>query len=220
MRKVARVLAGALVFASACDDGFGTVPVCADSVSHASVDEPRESLAGESAQARFDRTQKPWDCSVTWLELPTQLGSAEPPAGSSALELVLEGTSDTVTIHEYPRTEGEKLDSASCPPAALFVPSRLALTSDDGALDEAFECELRLQGENTLVHLELADYEFVGSHTVSFVDDIPVDWVELNLAYTPGPDPVRIDGTLVEYGTRSGPGVDPFVTTAVIACTL
>jgi hypothetical protein len=214
MGKVARVLFSALALTSGCDDFFATVPLCAEDVSRVSVDESLESLDGESAKERFDRAAKAWDCGVTWLELPAQIGSAEPPAGSSALELVLERTSDTARF-----SESTNAQSASCQTASVFVPCTLALTSEDGALDEAFECELRLQGENTLVHLMLAGYEFAGSHAVSFVDDISMDAVELNLAYTPGPDPVRIDGTIVEYGTRAGPGDDLLMTTAVIACT-
>ena len=96
---------------------------------------------------------------------------------------------------------------------ALVTPFKL-----DGALDEAIECELRLQRQNTLIHLELGEYEFGGSHTVAFVDDIPRDRIEVNLAFTPAADPAQIDGSIVESGTRPGRGSDPYVTTALISC--
>jgi len=219
MGKVACALVSALSFAVGCDDFAPSEPLCADRASEVPVDESIEALDGESARERFERAAKPWDCTVTWLTLPAQIGSAEPPAGSSVLDVSLERTSDVARYREYAQTREEKYDSRGCQKPAVLVPCSLGLRSEDGALDETLACELRLQGQNTLIHLELAEYEFTGTHTTTFVDDIPRDAVELNLTYVPGIDPTSIDGAIVEYGTRSGPGVDPFATTAVIACT-
>jgi hypothetical protein len=219
MGKVAPLVALFSAFLSGCDEGpFG--PICADGVSRVSVDEPLEALGGDDATTRFDRAAtKPWDCTVTWVAVPSTIGSAEPPAGSSALELTLTRTSDTARYRRYAMTREEKYDSTRCPEDAVFVPCSLGLVSEDGALDEEIECELRLQNQNTLMNLELGVYEFGGTHTVAFVDEIPRDQVELNLAFTPAIDPMQIDGSIVESGTRPGRGSDPLVTTALISCT-
>ncbi|HEX6767205.1 MAG TPA: hypothetical protein VF103_17025, partial [Polyangiaceae bacterium] len=218
MRVVARVAHSALLWVVGCDGSFAEEPVCPVGSSSVSVNKRLGSLDGETASERFDRATKAWSCTVTWLELPAAIGVSEPPAGTTELELVLGRTSETARYREDARTGDQKWEGTKCPTASVFVPCSLGLVSDDGALDEAFDCELRLQGENTLVHLLLSNYEFSGSHALTFAGDIPVDSVELNLAYTPGPDPTRIDGSIVEYGTRD-PGVDPFVTTAMITCT-
>ena len=204
---------------SACDDPALELS-CLDDVSSVSVDQPLEALSGDDAATRFDRAAlKDWDCTVTWLELPSAIGTAEPEAGSSSLELVLERTSDTAVYRTFSLSLDDVLRGSPCQAHAVFVPCSLGLASEDGALDEAIDCELRLQDQNTLVNLELGAYEFAGSHTVLFVDDIPRDQVELNFVFTPGGDPTRIDGSLIESGTRTGRGSDPFVTTALIECT-
>jgi hypothetical protein len=218
MRRIARAVILASLSSIGCDDVFAEAPVCPTGSSHVSVDEALGSLDGETASERFDRTTKAWSCTVTWLELPASIGVSEPPAGTTELELVLERTSETARYREEPRTDDQKWQGSRCPTASVFVPCSLGLVSEDGALDEAFDCELHLQDGNTLVHLELPNYDFSGTHALTFADDVPMDSVELNLAYTPGPDPMRIDGSIVEYGTRD-PGVDPFATTAVVACT-
>lgn len=216
MGKVAFVLL-AVALTTACDDS--DAPLCDDDTSEVSVNEPLGVLDGESAESRFDRVaEKPWDCTVTWLELPASVGTGEPGASSSALELVLERTSDTASYRKYALTPQEKYETSDCHTDAVFVPCSLGLTSEDGALDEALECELRLQGENTLLNLVLTSYDFAGTHAVTFADDIEKGPLEFNLVYTPGADPTRIDGTIVESGKRTGSGADPYLTTALIAC--
>jgi hypothetical protein len=218
MGKVA-VVVFAVTLAAACDDS--SEPLCADDVSRVSVSEPLEALDGDTAEARFESAaHKPWNCTVTWLELPESVGTSEPPAGSSPLELVLERTSDTARYREYALTSREKWDTSDCYADAVFVPCSLGLASEDGGLDETLACDLRLQGENTLLNLVLTSYEFEGLHAVTFADDIEKGPLELNLTYTPGANPTRIDGTIVESGERTGPGADPYLTTALIACTL
>jgi len=215
----ARLSATVFALFLGCDDASEQAS-CEDRQDEVSVDEPLEALDGESAAARFDRAAGPWDCTITWLELPVQFGTSEPPAGSSPLELVLERTSDTARYQGYALTLDEERRSSGCKPPSLDVPCSLALRSDDGGLDESFDCELRLQGENTLVTFELEGYEFVGTHLVEFVDGVTKDSVGLNVAVTPGPAPMRVDATLVESGTQSGSGADPYLTTAVIECAL
>jgi hypothetical protein len=188
-------------------------------VSEVAVDEPLEALGGDDAITRFDQAAKSWDCTVTWVAIPGTIGTAEPPAGSSVLELTLERTSDTARYRKYAMTREEAYDSLRCQEDAVFVPCSLGLASEDGALDEAIECELRLQNQNTLMNLELGAYEFGGTHSVAFVDDIPRDQVELNLAFTPAVEPTQIEGSIIESGTRTGRGSDPYVTTALISCT-
>jgi hypothetical protein len=184
-----------------------------------SVDEPLRSLDGDTPRERFDRAAGPWSCSVTWIALPSAIGTQTPAPSSSALELILERTSDEARYREYARTSDQKREGLGCQTDAVFVPCSLALSSDDGALDEELDCELRLQGDNTYVHLVLPGYEFSGSHTVTFVDAIEHDGVELGVVFTPGTEPTRIDGSIVESGTRVGRGQDPLATTALIACT-
>jgi hypothetical protein len=210
----------AVTLATACDDSDDG-PRCADDASKVSVGEPLEALDGETAEARFDRiTQKPWDCTVTWLELPESVGTNEPAAGSSPLELALERTSDTARYQKYSLTSQEKWETSDCHEDAVFVPSSLGLVSEDGALDETIACELRLQGGNTLLNLVLPTYDFAGTHRVTFADDIEKGPLELNLVYTPGADPTRITGSIVESGVRTGSGADPYLTAAAIVCTL
>jgi hypothetical protein len=96
----------------------------------------------------------------------------------------------------------------------------LGLKSEDGALDEALDGELRLQGDNTLIHLVLESHEFGGTHAVTFADGIEKGPLEFNFVYVPGTDPTRIDGSIVESGNRTAPGSDPLLTTAVVSCTL
>jgi hypothetical protein len=55
---------------------------------------------------------------------------------------------------------------------------------------------------------------------VTFADDIEKGPLELNLVYTPGGDPTRITGTIVESGDRTARGSDPYLTTALLTCTL
>jgi len=175
MGKVAPLVAFLSAFSLGCEDmAFG--PLCKDDVSQVAVDEPLEALDGDAAITRFDRAAtKPWDCTVTWVALPSAIGTAEPPAGSSALELELTRTSDTARYRKYAMTPEEKYESSRCREDAVFVPCSLGLVSEDGALDEAIECELRLQSQNTLINLALGEYEFSGAHTVTFVDDIPLN---------------------------------------------
>jgi hypothetical protein len=219
MGKVVAVVL-AVLLATACDDS-DPEPMCPDDVSKVSVSEPLDALDGETAGDRFDRiTEKPWVCSVTWLDLPESVGTSEPSASTSALELTLERTSDTAIYRTYALTQQEKWDTSHCHSDAVFVPSSLGLVSDDGALDETIACDLRLQGDNTLLNLVLADYEFTGTHALTFADDIVKGPLEFNFVYTPGADPARIDGSIVESGERTGRGADPYLTTAVIACEL
>lgn len=209
-----------VALATACDDS-GEAPLCEDDTTEVSVSEPLAALDGESAASRFQRiAEKPWKCSVTWLELPASVGTSEPGASSSALELVLERTSDTASYRKYGPTWTEKRHTSECYADAVFVPSSLELESEDGALDEALDCELRLQGDNTLVHLVLESYEFFGTHAVTFADGIEKGPLEFNFVYVPGADPTRIDGSIVESGNRTAPGSDPYLTTAVISCAL
>ena len=215
MGKVARLACLSVTLAAACDDGE-PMGFCEDRAGEVSVNERLDVLEGETAAERFDRAAAPRDCAVSWLEIPAQVGTSEPPPGSSALELVLERTSDTGRYREYAQSAEEKYESQSCQPSSVFVPCSLSLRSDDGGLDELFDCELRLQGANTLLNLDLGAYDFVGSHTVSFEGDVPADVVELYLVYTPGVDPMRVDGGVAE--SASLPGTDPFLTTASITC--
>lgn len=206
-------------FSLGCDD-WTYDPVCTDDVSEVAVDEPLEALDGEDAATRFDRAATEfWDCTVTWLALPSAIGTAEPVAGSSALELALERTADTARFRKYALSREDEFRGSPCHGGAVFVPCSLGLASEDGGLDEAIDCELRLEAGNTLMNLELGAYQFGGTHAVAFVDDIPRDQVELNLAFTPAAEPARIDGSIVESGTRTGRGSDPYVTTALIECT-
>ncbi len=219
MGKVAPLVVLLAALSSGCDQGAIELS-CKNDVSEVAVDEPLDVFDGEDTATRFDRVAtKAWDCTVTWLALPSTIGSAEPEAGSSSLELLLERTSDTASFRKYALSREEELRGYSCHGGAVFVPCSLGLVSEDGGLDETIACELRLEAENTLMNLELGAYEFGGSHTVSFVDDIPRDQVEVNLAFTPAADPARIDGSIVESGTRTGRGSDPYVTTALIECT-
>ena len=215
MGKVARLARLSVALAAACDDGE---PMrCQDGASEVSLNEQLDVLDGETAAERFDRAAAPRDCTVSWLEIPAQVGTSEPPPGSSVLDLVLERTSDTGRYRSYAQTPEEKYESWNCQPSSVFVPCSLSLRSEDGGLDELFDCELRLQGANTLLNLALRAYDFAGSHAVSFEGDVPADLVEVNLVYTPGVDPTRVDGGIAE--SASLPGTDPFLTTAVIACT-
>jgi len=164
-------------------------------VSEVSVSEPLEALAGDTAEARFaEAAQTHWDCRVSWLALPESVGTSEPPASSSPLELVLERTSDTARYREYALTPEDKWDTSRCHADAVFVPCSLGLASEDGALDETVPCELRLQGENTLLNLVLTSYEFSGTHRVTFADDIEKGPLEFNFVFTPGPGSVPHDG--------------------------
>jgi hypothetical protein len=216
MGKEARLVCLCVTLAAGCDDAE-PLRLCEDRATEVSVDERLDVLDGDTAAERFERAAAPRDCSVSWLEIPAQVGISEPPPGSSTLDLVLERTSDSGRYREYAQSEEEKFESQSCQPSSVFVPCSLSLRSEDGGLDEVFDCELRLQGANTLLNLALDVYDFVGSHAVSFADDVPADVLELYLVYTPGDDPTRIDGGLAE--SASFPGPDPFLTTATIACT-
>jgi hypothetical protein len=217
MGKVAPLVLLLSAFLSGCDQG-SLGHVCSDDASEVSVDEPLDALDGEDAATRFDRAaEKSWNCTLTWLTLPSAIGTAEPEAGSTALELTLERTSDTARFRTYSQSLEERFDGEPCQKGDVFVPCSLGLVSEDGGLDEAIDCELRLQSENTLVNLDLGTYEFGGTHTVAFVDDIPRDRVEVNLTFTPAADPTRIDGSIVEGGDRPR-GSDPLVTTALIEC--
>jgi hypothetical protein len=215
MGKEARLASLLVALAAGCDDGE-PMRFCEDRAAEVSVNERLDVLEGETAAERFDRAAAPRACTVSWLEIPGQVGMSEPPPGSSALDLVLERTSDTARHREYAQTPDEKYESLSCQPSSVFVPCSLSLRSDDGGLDELFDCELRLQGANTLLYLALGAYDFAGSHALSFTGDVPADVVELYLAYTPGVDPTRVDGGIAE--SASLPGTDPFLTTATIAC--
>jgi hypothetical protein len=215
MGKEARLVCFLVAFAAGCDDREAT-PFCEDRSGEVSVNEHLDVLDGETAAERFERAAAPRECTVSWLEIPAQIGTSEPPPGSSALHLVLERTSDTGRYREYAQSPDEKYESLICQPSSLFVPCSLSLRSDDGGLDEVFDCELRLQGANTLLNLTLGAYDFAGSHAVSFAGDVSADVVELSLVYTPGVDPTRVDGGIAE--SASLPGTDPFLTTATIAC--
>ena len=218
MGKVAPLVLVLSMLTSSCDE-VEPEPPCAGGQTEVAVDEPLEALAGDDAVTRFDAAAtKAWECTVTWLALPSAIGSAEPEASSSELELVLERTSETARYRRYALSREDDPHLYGCREDAVFVPCSLGLVSADGALDESIECELRLEGKNTLVNLELGAYEFGGTHTVTFVDDIPRDQVELNLVFTPAADPTRIDGSIIESGTRTGRGSDPYVTTALIEC--
>jgi hypothetical protein len=215
MRTVARVLPVALALASGC------APVepahCTDGVKQVSVDEALASLAGETPRQRFERAARAWNCSVTWLELPPAVATQEPAPGTSALALTLERTSDQARYREYARTAGERWDGADCQTDAVFVPCSLELASDDGALDESFACELMLQGDNTYVHLVVPNYDFVGGHALTFAEGIEWEGVELSVVFTPGQEPTRVDGSIVETGSRER-GVAPVMTSALIEC--
>ena len=212
---VASVFAVALAFASAC--GPADSEQCTDGAKHVSVDEALASLDGETPRQRFGRAARPWNCNVTWLDLPPAIGTQEPEAGTSTLALTLERTADEARYREYARTAEETWDGTGCQTAAVFVPCSLGLASDDGALDESFACELLLQGENTYVHLVVPSYEFVGNHALTFADGIERDGVELSVVFTPGHEPTRVDGSIVETGARER-GVDPVMTSALIEC--
>jgi hypothetical protein len=214
MGKVARIVCLSVPLAVGCDDADRMR--CRDGASEVSLNERLDVLDGDTAAERFDRAAAPRDCTVSWLEIPSQIGTSEPPPGSSALDLVLERTSDTGRYRSYAQTQEEKYESWNCQSSSVFVPCSLSLRSEDGGLDEVFECELRLQGANTLLNLALGAYDFVGSHAVSFEGDVPADVVELFLVYTPGVDPTRVDGGIAE--SASLPGTDPFLTAAAIAC--
>jgi hypothetical protein len=215
MRMVARVLALALVVTSGCTDPDPAL--CTDGVKRVGVDEPLAALDGDTPEERFARAAKPWSCSVTWFALPESIAVQEPVPGTSALTLSLERTSDQARYREYAQTPGEKWERAGCQQDAVFVPCRLALSSEDGALDETLECELRLQGDNTYVYIVLPDYDFTGEHGTTFVEGIEPNGVELGITYTLGADPVRVDGSIIEAGARER-GVDPILTTAAIEC--
>jgi hypothetical protein len=216
MGKEARLASFLVGLAAGCDDAE-SMRFCEDRASGVSVDEPLDVLDGETAAERFEKAAAPRDCTVSWLEIPAQVGTSEPPPGSSALDLVLERTSDTGRYREYAQSVEEQYESQSCQPSSVFVPCSLSLRSEDGGLDEVFDCELRLQGPNTLLNLALGAYDFVGSHAVSFAGDVAADVVELYFVYTPGVAPARVDGGIAE--SASLPGPDPFLTTAAIACT-
>jgi hypothetical protein len=213
MRTAARGIALALLFTSGCDDA---TLVCTDGVKHVSVDESLDSLDGDTPRERFDRAAGPWDCSVTWIAPPPGIATQEPEPGSSALEMTLERTSDEARYREYALTRAEKWESRRCQTDAVFVPCSLGLASEDGALDETLDCELRLQGENTYIHVVARDYEFAGDHVLTFAGEVEREAVEFGVVYTPGGEPTRIDGSIVESGVRTG--VDPLVTTARIEC--
>src|SRR5688500_15226966 len=98
MGKVARLVWLSVTLAVGCDD---TDPMrCKDGASEVSVNERLEVLDGETAAERFDRAAVPRDCTVNWLEIPAQVGTSEPPPGSSALDLLLERTSETGRYRE------------------------------------------------------------------------------------------------------------------------
>jgi hypothetical protein len=215
MGKVARFACLCVTLAAACDDAEG-MRFCEDRATEVSVNERLDALEGETAAERFERAAAPRDCTVSWLEVPAQVGTSEPPPGSSALDLVLERTSDTGRYRAYGQSLEEKYEALTCQPSSVFVPCSLSLRSEDGGLDELLDCELRLQGANTLLNIALGAYDFAGSHAVSFAGDVPADVVELYLVYTPGVDPTRVDGGIAE--SASLPGPDPFLTTAAIAC--
>jgi hypothetical protein len=213
------ILCGAVLFVAGCDDFEMPVPPCPSRSAHVSVDEPLEALGGESVATRFDEVAAPWDCVVDWLELPETIGRSEPPAGDSVLTLELVRTSETASYRERALTPEESYDATECPKATVSVATSLGLTSEDGALDETFDTSFAFQGENTLLNVTLDSYEFMGTHTVAFADGSPRDYLELSLAFTPGPAPERIDGSMVESAVHEGRGQDPIVTTAVIECT-
>jgi hypothetical protein len=213
MRSAARGIALALLFASGCDDA---VSVCTDGVKHVSVDESQKSLDGDTPRERFDRAAGPWNCTVTWIAPPPGIATQEPDPGSSSLEMTLERTSDEARYREYALTPSEKWESTRCQTDAMFVPCSLGLASEDGALDETLDCELRLQGENTYIHVVVTGYEFAGDHTLTFAGEVERAAVEFGVVYTPGDEPTRIDGSIVESGVRKG--TDPLVTTARIEC--
>jgi hypothetical protein len=213
MRTVARGIALALLFTSGCDDA---PRLCTDGVKHVSVDEALDSLGGDTARERFDRAAGAWNCTVTWIAPPPGIATQAPEPGSSPLEVTLERTSDEARYRQYALSSAEKWESTRCQTDAVFVPCALGLASEDGALDETIDCELRLQGENTYIHVVVADYEFAGDHALTFAGEVERAAVEFGLVYTPGAEPTRIDGSIVESGVRKG--VDPLVTTARIEC--
>jgi hypothetical protein len=130
--------------------------------------------------------------------------------------MTLERTSDEARYREYALSSAERWESTRCQTDAVFVPCSLGLASEDGALDETLDCELRLQGANTYIHLVVAGYEFAGDHLLTFAGEVERSAVEFGVAYTPGEEPTRIDGSIVESGVRKGE--DPLVTTARIEC--
>ena len=203
----------ALLVTSGCDDA---TPLCTDGVKHVSVDDSLDSLDGDTPRERFDRAAGPWNCTVTWIAPPLGIATQEPEPGSSPLEMTLERTSDEARYREYALTSAEQRESTRCQTDAVFVPCSLGLVSEDGALDETLDCELRLQGENTYIHVVVAGYEFAGDHALTFAGDVEREAVEFGVVYTPGGEPTRIDGSIVESGVRKG--TDPLVTTARIEC--
>jgi hypothetical protein len=212
------ILCGAVLFVAGCDDFEAPEPACANHSASVSVDEPLGALGGESVATRFDEVREPWDCLVHWLDLPETIGTSEPPASDSVLTLELVRTSETASYRERALTRDEKYDAVDCPKPTVSVSASLGLLTEDGALDETFDTSLAFQGENALLHVMLESYEFVGTHTVTFAEDAPRDYLELNLAFTPGPDPERIDGSMVESAEHGGRGQDPLMTTAIIEC--
>jgi len=213
MRTAARWIALALLVASGCDDAPA---LCTDGVKHVSVDESLDSLGGDTPRERFDRAAGPWDCTVTWIAPPLGIATQTPEPGSSPLEMTLERTSDEARYRQYALSYAEQWESTRCQTDAVFVPCSLGLASEDGALDETIDCELRLQGENTYIHVVVADYAFAGEHALTFAGEVERAAVEFGVVYTPGGEPSRIDGSIVEAGERKG--VDPLVTTARIEC--
>lgn len=212
---VARVLGFALVVASGCT---GAEPaLCGDGMKRVPVDAPLRALGGETPLERFERAAIAWNCGVTWLALPETIAVQVPAPGTSALTLSLERTSDEARYREYALTPDEAREGGGCQTDAVFVPCRLALSTEDGALDETLDCELRLQGDNTYMYIVLPDYDFTGEHGTTFVEGIEKDGVEIGITYTPGAEPVRVDGSIIEAGARER-GADPSLTTAAIEC--
>ena len=213
---VERVLGFSLVLvASGCTDAEPAL--CEDGMKRVPVDAPLQALGGETPLERFERAAIAWNCSVTWLALPETIAVQVPAPGTSALTLTLERTSDVARYRKYALTRDEAWEGGGCQTDAVFVPCRLALSTEDGALDETLDGELRLQGDNTYVYMVLPGYEFTGDHGTEFVDGIEPENVELGIVYTPGSEPSRVDGSVIESGARER-GVDPLVTTAVISC--
>jgi hypothetical protein len=68
------------------------------------------------------------------------------------------------------------------------------------------------------LNLVLPSYEFGGTHAVMFADDIQKGPLEFHFVFTPGADPTRITGSIVESGERTERGADPYLTTAVVGC--
>lgn len=202
---------------AACD-AYPPDRLCPDGVSSVSVDEPLQALGGETPRERFEKAGKSWECTATWLALPEAYATQEPAPGTSPLELTLELTGESARYVKYPMSREEKYEATECRPAVVFVPCSLRLATEDGALDETLDAELELERHNTLVSLQLDAYEFSGTHATTFAEGIEPDHVELSLAFTPGTEPTRVDGAVIEAGKRSR-GANPMLTTALVECT-